>query len=349
MSELTLDALAARVAALEDAPADSIAVPNTNIFNSEGEVIVANHGETGFALLNASEGVEAAVAPGEREFESFKSEGIENDTIGALQKAGVLVTGNLFHNIPTPFLSAGPGVINVHTKTTVPTGQERSAGQNWLKSANSFELIQFKGVPGEKIKLSTEVPAGRVGMDMAVYNQKGELIGSGGGNKVEFTFPADGILYVAISDNSLSKGEPLEPGLASFAMSVEETSPNPFEFPTFKLPEGFLYNIAAGFTFQSDAAISASGLVVVEIDCEVFSGTPVSFRAGCPYYCQSELGEEEGFTFEVQMQATAVVPRKQPEGAADGGVKVLPHPSAPGSETPVKWIKQSLLIQQVAA
>lgn len=351
-----LSSLAGRVSAIEDHPGDSIAVPNIYVINSKGETVpVIPHGETGFAVLED----ERAPAPGDfrkpgvAAWELMNSAGIISDSIGALQTEGIVELPNEFHKVPTPFISASPGVLTVHPRATVPTLQE-AGGKLLTEEISGFQLFQLIGAGGTEAILKIPKPGeGEVGVDIHYYGSNGKTIGSfGGSGTAKFKFPEDGIIYLMFTDQSYNKGKPHEPGRIEFPITFEEINNNPFEFPTFHLPEGFLYVVSTEFGFVTSAAPSASGLVAVEVALDLFPAIPNRLRSSSVYSITNDVVageaiEPDTFEFIVGLSAVAIVPKGQTNGYAEGGTRVEAQPSLPGNETTYAWSKQKVVIQQI--
>ena len=190
--------------------------------------------------------------------------------------------------------------------------------------------------------------AGTVGLEYHVYDSLGKSLGGGSASEGKINiekFPAGGIMYVIIPHSSYEKEHTVEPGLVKFNLTWEANNENPFEFPEFTLPEGFLYNIAAKFTFLTKEAVSASGLMQVEIEAEIEPpGVPVAFAGGSDYGFTA--GAAQTFEPILAGAVSLFVPPGQSTPAL-GGVSVLKLPTAPGNETEYAWAKQKLIIQQL--
>jgi hypothetical protein len=349
------------IAALQDGGADSIAVPNNLYLTDVG---VVGTGQSGFAILENTREPGPLEPPGSLEYELMNSEGIKVDTIGAMEKAGTLTVGGLFHNVPTPYLTAGPGVVVVHPKSYKPTLQEREPGKLWSDQCNGFQMYQLRGESGHTAKVKLKIVAEHFGLVASWYDSTGAHLSNSFGEATAQVFPADGILFLILADTSVNLGiyEPPEPGVSPFEIEITESKANPFEFPTFKLFEGFMYIVSAAYTFKCDSAAAASGLVVATVALELFppedpvelsSGTSYSFVSDTLLPLPAEAGEATPELapiepeFEVEVATIALVPAGQENGYASGGVQVKKHPDAPGNATGYTWTKQRVVIQQL--
>lgn len=360
-----VSALEASVGALENKPpADSIAVPNTYIIGPEGQTInIGTTQQTGFALLESSrdptEFPGAFTAPGAREWELLDSEGIIADTLGAFPEKGFLTApgntiGEPWNNIPTPFTSLSIGALVGHMATTIQPGQHKLESERI-----HFDLYQLSGTPGTQAKVRITAGAHQ-SIALQFYNHLGQLQTTVSGSipvTREQEFDGTGIMYVLVRGEG---GEPPILEAYEYSMTVENVAPNPFVFPTFDLPEGFIYLISAEFSFRTSEAKSSSGLFVVEINADLEPGEDSVQMTDGDMWCVctdtlAELAEtpgtpqltQEEFVVRVSASTMLLVPKGQVEKVAKGGAKVREVDKTPGNTTHYAWETQKLSIQQL--
>jgi hypothetical protein len=268
-----VQSLGHRLTELENAPQDSISVPNSYFINTRGETELTEKPAPlsllGFFNAEATE-LQVESEPGSKAAEAFPNTAITDDFLGPEGKPGTITTGGVTRNDTEYEMGEFGGVeIAGHMSAgSFPASPQKPAFADYylIKATPgaklSIEPLEVRGVPWKNLVGNTEFVIG------AWDPVKNENIGAVGFSEQRrntiLTVPAGGQFLLIVEPLGKFEGKALPEQETSYRALISMTL-GAGTFTKVLLPEKNFFVCRLSLTLKTEANVAASAAVVLRV------------------------------------------------------------------------------------